>query len=129
MTYDYKKMKEVEETTNGDVAFIASLMAFLQKAPTKWAMAQIERGIGDVAWAASGMVCCRYKLAPTEWAIKQIERGIGDVALAAYYMARDELVPPEWAIKQIERGIGDVDEAASRMSARGLAPKDWVIVL
>ena len=58
----------------------------------------IERGIGNVAWAAYTM--CEDGFASKKWAKEHIERGIGDVALAAHRMYIEGFASKKWAKEQ-----------------------------
>ena len=114
-------LRLVELAETGDVASTAFDLFCLEIAPLDWTMIQIERGIGDVAIAASRLA----NFASPEWAMEQIERGIGSVAEAACEMCLTERAPQQWARRQIERGIGDVAISAYLMRQRRCASTEW----
>jgi len=70
-------MRFVETARKGDIAWFAFLLRdYRVTRATAWVCRQIERGIGDVAWAA---LCMTKYGASMEWVIKQLERGAGSV--------------------------------------------------
>lgn len=129
MTYDYKKMKEIEEMTEGDVAWAALRLAQKKLAPPEWAIRQIERGIGDVAGAAyTAAIYEGFGSERLQWLMKMLEGGIGNVANTACHLLEHECVSPEWAMARIEQATDyAVAWAACYMAREKLAPVEWAI--
>ena len=96
-----------------------------------WVKQQIERGIGNVAWAACWLWLnhVNKNKFTLDWVKQQIERGIGNVAWAACYLCltnqNKKGITLDWTKQQIERGIGEVKLAANYLYTKGYVTKKW----
>lgn len=133
MTYNYEKMKEVEQMHDGaiaDVAWVALRLAQKKLAPPEWAIEQIEKAKGgDVAGAAyTAAIYEGFGSDRLSWLVKQLERGIGNVASAVCCLLEHECVSIEWAVAQIEKAEkSDIANAAFYIACGKPALAEWAI--